>query len=221
MRITTQMLNETARKTGVPINSTSLLNHIYNNGSGDSLLTALNKGGNSAADAKQKNNYEKLEKNAGQLQKRADSLAAKGEGSLYAKAKESGNTEEICKELEALAEEYNNTIKALQSAPGPLNDYYCQMLRGAATENSKALAEAGISVSKNGKLTVDGEKLKSADVDTLERVLGASGDFSSKVSFLAGRISDNAEAGIKSLGSQYNSTGGLYTPSGSRYNLRG
>lgn len=78
MRITTQMLNETARKTGIPINDTSLLNHIYNNGSGNSLLNVLNKGGNSAADAKQKNSYEKLEKTAGQLQKRADSLAAKG-----------------------------------------------------------------------------------------------------------------------------------------------
>lgn len=221
MRITTQMLNETARKTGIPINDTSLLNHIYNNGSGNSLLNVLNKSGNSAADAKQKNSYEKLEKTAGQLQKRADNLAAKGEGSLQAKAKESGNTEEICKELQALADDYNNTIKILQSDPGPLNDYYCQMLRETATENSKALAEAGITVSKNGKMTVDEDKLKSVDVDTLEKVLGASGDFTSKVSFLAGRISDNAQAGIKSLGSQYNSAGGLYTPSDSRYNFRG
>lgn len=70
-------------------------------------------------------------------------------------------------------------------------------------------------------MTVDEDKLKSVDVDTLEKVLGASGDFTSKMSFLAGRISDNAQAGIKSLGSQYNSTGGLYTPTDSRYNFRG
>lgn len=43
MRITTQMLNETARKTGVPINNTSLLNHI-NGGSDGDLLKVLNKG---------------------------------------------------------------------------------------------------------------------------------------------------------------------------------
>lgn len=221
MRITTQMLNETARKTGIPINNTSLLNHIYNNGSGGDLLSVLNKKGGSAADAQQKSKFEKLERTAGQLQKRADSLSAKGEGSLYAKAKESGSTEEICKELQSLVEDYNNTIKILQSTPGPLNDYYRQMLQEAAAGNSETLAKAGITVSKNGKLTVDTEKLKSADVDTLEKVLGASGDFSSKVSFLAGRISDNAQAGTRSLSSQYSSTGNLYSASDSKYSFWG
>ena len=43
MRITTQMVNETARKAGVPINNTSLLNHI-NGGSDGDLLKVLNKG---------------------------------------------------------------------------------------------------------------------------------------------------------------------------------
>lgn len=84
MRITTQMLNETARKTGVPINSGSLLNHLNNSASNDSLLKALNKG-SSAMDAKQKSDYEKLEKNAGQLQKQADKLAATGENSCTQK----------------------------------------------------------------------------------------------------------------------------------------
>lgn len=221
MRITTQMLNETARKTGIPINNTSLLNHIYNNGSGSNLLSALNKSGSSAADTKQKSNYEKLEKNADQLQKRADSLAAKGEGSLYAKAKESGNTEEICKEVEALVEDYNNTMKILQSSDGPLNDYYRQMLQEAAEDNSKALADVGITISKNGKMTVDADKLKAADVDALEKALGSSGDFTSKVSFLAGRVSDNAQAGTKSLASQYGANGSLYTASGGKYNFWG
>lgn len=73
MRITTQMLNETARKTGVPINSGTLLNHLNNSASDNSLLKALNKSG-SAADTKQKRDYEKLEKNAGQLQKSAENL---------------------------------------------------------------------------------------------------------------------------------------------------
>lgn len=221
MRITTQMLNETARKTGIPINNTSLLNHIYNNGSGSNLLSSLNKSGSSAADTKQKSNYEKLEKKADQLQKSARSLAAKGEDSLYAKAKESGSTEEICKEVEALVESYNSTMEILRSSDGALNEYYRQMLQEAVEGNSKSLADVGITISKNGKMTVDADKLKAADVDTLEKVLGSSGDFSAKVSFLAGRISDNAQAGSRSLSSQYGATGNLYSSSDSKYSFWG
>lgn len=220
MRITTQMLNETARKTGIPLNSTSLLNHIYNNGSGNSLSGILNKG-NTTVDTKQKSSYEKLERNAGQLQKRADNLAAKGESSLYAKARESKDTEEVCKEVQALVEDYNSTMKILQSTSGPLNDYYRQMLQEAATENGKSLANVGITVSKDGKMTVDSEKLKAADIDTLEKVLGSSGGFTSKVSFLAGRVSDNAQAGTRSLTSQYGANGSLYTAAGGKYSFWG
>ena len=42
MRITTQMLNESARKAGLPINSNSLLNYVNGN-SDNTLLNALNK----------------------------------------------------------------------------------------------------------------------------------------------------------------------------------
>lgn len=221
MRITTQMLNETARKAGIPINNTSLLNHINNNGSSSNLLSALNKSGSRTVDTKQKSSYEKLEKNADQLQKRADSLAAKGEGSLYAKAKESGNTEELCKEIEALVESYNSTMNILQSSDGSLNEYYRQMLQEAAQENSKSLADVGITISKNGKMTVDADKLKAADIDTLEKALGSSGGFTSKVSFLAGRVSDNAQASTKSLYSQYGANGSLNAAAGGKYSFWG
>lgn len=42
MRIITQMLNESARKAGIPVNNTSLLNYINNDSSNNSLLSALN-----------------------------------------------------------------------------------------------------------------------------------------------------------------------------------
>ncbi len=57
MRITTQMLNESARKAGLPVNNTSLLNYINNKGEGNSLLDALNKKKETVATATQKSNY--------------------------------------------------------------------------------------------------------------------------------------------------------------------
>lgn len=67
MRITTQMLNEKARQTGLPINSSSLLNHLNSTASNNSLEKVLNKGKGSAVDSGQKSAYEKLERNAEQL----------------------------------------------------------------------------------------------------------------------------------------------------------
>lgn len=220
MRITTQMVNETARKAGVPINNTSLLNHI-NGGSDGDLLKVLNKGKSSAENTKQKSNYEKLEKEADGLKKKADSLAAKGDDSLYAKARESGDTAELCKEAQELVESFNNTMKILQSSPESLNKYYAQMLREAAEDNSEVLAAVGITISKDGKAAVDSDKLKAADVDTLEKALGSSNDFTAKVSFLAGRISDNAQAGVESLSSQYGRSGDLLSSVGGKYSFWG
>lgn len=112
-------------------------------------------------------------------------------------------------------------MKILESAPGSLNDYYRQMLQEAASGNSEALASVGITVSGNGKMTVDSDKLKTADVDALEKALGTSGGFTSKVSFVAGRVSDNARAGAESITSQYGANGSLLAAAGSRYSFWG
>lgn len=217
MRITTQMLNETARKTGIPVGSSSLLNHI--NGSSSSLSSVLSKGKSSVAGTTQNSNYKKMEKAADGLKEKADSLTAKGEGSLYAKARENGDTAELCKEVQGLLESYNSTLQILQSSSGALNDYYAQMLREAADGSSKALADIGVTLSKGGKAVLDIDKLKAADVDTLEKTLGASSDFTAKLSFLAGRVSDNAQAGTESLSSQYGSNGSLVSAAGGKYSF--
>ena len=70
-------------------------------------------------------------------------------------------------------------------------------------------------------MTVDPDKLKAADIDALEKALGASGGFTSKVSFVAGRVSDNAKAGAESISSQYGANGSLLTASGSKYSVWG
>ena len=64
MRITTQMLNESARKAGLPINNTSLLSYASNESSENTLLRALNKNSSSVVDTAKRSSYEKLEKAA-------------------------------------------------------------------------------------------------------------------------------------------------------------
>ena len=204
MRVTDQILNATARRAGVPINMplTDYLNKSY----GNSLLEALGKK-NEVVDTGKKKSYEKLEKTAEQLSQAAEAFLAEGQDSMFAKAKESGDKEEIYSHVEKMLEQYNNTMKALKSTATPLNQYYRQKLQEAAGANRESLKNAGITIDQNGVMKVDKTKLQETDLESLENLFGASGDFSKKMSYLGERIADNAGENAKSYSSQYNAQG--------------
>lgn len=219
MRITNQMLNESARKAGLPVNNVSLLNYINSSSLNNTLSGTLNKS-SSAVDTAKKASYEKLEKSADALLQQAEIFTAEGEKSIFEKARESGSTQEIQEGVQELVENYNAAIKALKSASAPLNDYYRQMLQEAADENSELLESIGITVAKDKTLSIDADKLKAADVDTLKQAL-TGGTFGKKTAFLASRISSNAQANIKSLSSQYNAAGNIYSAQANKFDFLG
>lgn len=216
MRVTDQIMNATARRAGVPVNM-SLVNHLNKNQ--NSLEDLF--GNSAAADVTQKKEYEKQEKTAEELAKSAQAFLAEGQDSIFAKAKESGNMDEIHSHVEKLLENYNAVLKSLKSNASPLDDYYRQMLSGAAEEHSEALKTAGITIGKDGTLSLDKNKLKEADVESLEKLFGPSGSFSEKVAFLGDRIADNAGANALSYSSKYNSNGNSYASLGNKYDIWG
>ena len=217
MRITDQVMNATARKAGVPVNL-SLVDYL--NKSSKNSLEDMFGVGNSANPAK-KSSYEKLEKKAEELAKNAQAFLAEGQDSIFAKAKESGDNEELCSQVEKLLASYNDTLKALKPSASPLDDYYRQMLKDAAEENSEALKAAGITMGKDGILHVDKNKLKETDVDSLEKLFGASGTFSEKAAFLGEQIADHAGANALSYSSKYNADGNSYAALGNKYDIWG
>lgn len=219
MRITTQMLSATARKAGITIKKKSLLDFINKDSSKSTLLGALDKSG--AVDTVRKSNCEKLEKEADMLLKKTEFFTEGGEKSVFDKARESGSGQEIYDGVEAMAESYNNTLKALNTVSDTykLNAYYSKMLKEAAAESSEALSNAGITIVKDGTMVIDKNKLKAADIGSLEKTFGTSGTFLEKAAFLASRISDNAKANLESLSSMYGLTGNLYSALGSKYDF--
>lgn len=222
MRITTQMLNESARKAGLPINNTSLLNYIKNDGTGNTLLDALNKKKETAATAAQKSDYEKLDKEADQLTQVAEVLLKDGENSLFEQAKTSGDNQKVYDSIEKLFASYNSTLKELRNTSNTMNDFYRQMLLEAPDEVKENLSGVGITFAKDGTASIDMEKVKAADLETLEGLFGKESDFVQKIEFLSTRISDNAEANVESLGNAYNAGGNLYSAmSSSKYDFWG
>ena len=222
MRITTQMLNESARQAGLPINRSTLLDYIKNDGATNPLLEAMNRNKENVANTAKKSNYEKLENYADQLTQSAQVLLQNGENSLFEKAKASGDNQKVYDSIENLFENYNSTLKALRTTSNTMNDFYRQMLLEAPAETKEGLAGVGITFAKDGTATVDMEKVKAADFATLEGLFGKDSDFVNKVEFLSTRISDNAEANVESLSSAYNAGGNLYSAmNSSKYDFWG
>lgn len=225
MRITTKMLDEAAIRAGMPLNHNSLLNYVNNSSMENTLLSALNSkknyGFNQKVNSEKKGSYEKLDTTSTQLLQKIELFLAKGKDSIFEKAKESGEKKEINKNIEEIVGKYNETIQALQKAPDFLSQYYGKMLKQTTSEQKDALSQIGITVGTDGTLKIDQEKIKKADIDSLEKIFGASGSFSTKVGFLVEKISDHAQVNVKATSSQYNASGDIATDFTSRYNFWG
>lgn len=220
MRITTTMLNETSRKTGIPIAGGSLLDYVNVDGNA-AMAKALNKNVTNPQSLVQKSKYETLGKDAEALYGKMQKFSVKTENNIFEKAKESGDNSEIYKAIEEMAEKYNETMKTLKTAGGALNNYYKQMLGLAASDEKEALAGIGITIGKDGTLAFDKDKVTVTDPDEIAKVISTGGSVGEKVEFLAGKIADNADANIKSLSSRYNANGSIHDNVTGKYDFLG
>lgn len=222
MRITTQMMQASAKRAGISLGGTSLLNYI-NNGSTQStqgaLLNELNTKQHSAVSKTQSAGYEKLEKNADALSESLKTFLAEGEESIFQKAED--DKQLLTDAVERMVEDYNATVKSLKNTSNPLNDFYKEMMQEAGVESETDLATIGITQKEDGTFALDEEKLKNAGTDTIKKALDGNGTFTSKIAFIASRISDNAKANMESYSSQYGADGYSYVANSSRYDFWG
>ncbi len=121
-----------------------------------------------------------------------------------------------------MIEKYNETRKQLGNNTSSINMCYSELLKQIASKNGDALSELGISMEKDGSLTVDEEKLKAAKVEDLENVFGAKSEFVQKLQYMASNISDSVEAELKSMGNQYGQDANAFSSYiSNKYNLWG
>lgn len=152
----------------------------------------------------------------------SDALLQEGEKGLFAQVKESDDKQRLYDSIKTLFADYNSSIKALKDTAGTMNDFYRQMLIEAPEDAKEELAKVGVSFAKDGTASVDMDKLKSANTESIEMLFGSKSEVVSKVKFIATRISNNAEASVKSYSSGYSSKGNLYNGSvNSRFDFRG
>ena len=207
MRVTASMVSEASMQTGMPLTGGNTLASYLNGDSTRTLASTLGEKHGTATSALSKGTYEKLKDAAEKLEQRADKLNETGDKSVYAKAKASGDTSELCNEIEKLVSGYNELLDKMAKDTGSMNRFYQSSLKEAVKENKNGLSAIGITIDKNSRMVVDKEKLKAADVDKVESIFGAAGTLSSKLNLIAGKVADNAQANMKSASSQYNAAG--------------
>lgn len=206
MRVTSTMTSKASLEAGMSVTGNSLVNYL-NGDDSDSLANSLGESHHSTSKMLSKGKYEKLKEAAENLTQQTDRLMENGSESVYGKAKESGDTSELQGEVKKMVSAYNSMLDRLRTDMTTLGRFYQQSMKEAVKENKDLLSSVGISIDKNGRMNLDKEKLKGADVDSLESIFGADGTFSSKLSLIAEKVEENAQANLKSLSSQYNAVG--------------
>ena len=197
MRITTGMLKIAHRRSGFSQKGSSLLNYVGKKGAATSRMTSMSASAASVRSARiERGNYEKLEKSADGLTNAISALTAKVD---------SGS---------------ENVVSEAASIPF-LNQFYHQSMKDIAETNKNELAEIGITVSSDGSLALNKEKLAASDGEKIGRLLGSRGDFAQRAGIVASRAADNAGVNAESASSQYNAKGSIANSYLNRYNFRG
>lgn len=116
------------------------------------------------------------------------------------------DTDAIAKAVNTFVSEYNSAVKAgsesTNSNVARNTSYMTQQTRIYA----RSLSEVGITIGKDNTLSVDSDKLKGANIDTLKRVFNGTTSFASQT---ASRSSSISQAATRAASSAYtyNNTG--------------
>lgn len=221
MRVTNQMLSNAAIRSGRQIQGSSLLDFLQTDGGQNGIYDSLTQKSNQMLASIQAEKYEKIETAVDEVLGQLSLLAGQDEKSLFGKAKADGDNSEICKTVEKLVEKYNQAVKELSSGKDALLGSCAPALKQVAAQNKEALQKLGITMGTDGTLKVDKEKLKAADVESLEKMFGNSGMFSIRTAYVLARASEYAAANAESYTSQYNAAGNAYTSAMSRFDFHG
>lgn len=221
MRVTNQMLRQSAQKAGIQLDQTSLLDVLNSGDSSDNLMSGVGTKNPTLAKL-QKGHYTDIEKSSAKLNQYASYFTSTDKNSMFAKAEKSGSTKDVVANVKNLVDSYNATITKLKKTDSNLNKYYQQQMSALVSTNKDKLKAVGITQAKDGTMSVDTKTLEKASLNDLKAAFGSSNDFMAKMSFVSGRVEQNATANLESKSSSYNAYGkNSYQNSTNRYNFLG
>lgn len=143
--------------------------------------------------------YQNMKKYSGEIQYSASELTKTGEDSLFAKAKESGDTTGITKQVKEFVDQYNGMVRSLKSSGSRVDNSYLNQLNSNAMMCRSALQATGVTRNSDGTLSVNDKALKGATLEQLEKAWGSGSTFVTKTNAAAENIQSNAVSGMNNL----------------------
>lgn len=163
--------------------------------------------------------YYNMKYHAGQVIDYADKLTDKSDKSLFAKAKESGDTSEIVSTINSFVSQYNSMLANLKESGTRADTTYLTQLNSISSLNRSNLAACGVTRNADGTLTVDNEKLADADIETLEKAWNGNSGMAGRAALWADSVESNAERNMAAQASSaYSSLFDNYGNSGNYFN---
>lgn len=149
--------------------------------------------------------YKKVDQAANSL---LDALNSLSKEDLYKaeEGKEYDNSN-LLKSVSNYVTAYNNTISNLTSCGGSLNNSFKTEFLEAFKGNSEAFANIGITMSTDGKLSIDQDKLKAAKAEDIQKLLGASSKYVKNISSSVNSIDTIINKALAMRSTNYNANG--------------
>lgn len=229
MRVTTSMVNESAKKAGLLTNQSTLLDYINKDDDDNSLSSLFASSSSSKVSTNissvNKKTYETIASEADNLTDILEKLSGSENGLLAALSEEDDDSTKkntILELIEDYVDSYNSLTKSLSKSTSSLDAFYASSL-GEATEDSDGkLKEIGITLGTDGKLSIDTNKLKNSSVSALKAVFGSDAAYQSKAALIAEHASSNANSSLSSISSTYSQSGSLLSSfNSSKYDYLG
>lgn len=145
--------------------------------------------------------YERVEKSANALTKNVEDMMAVGKKTEISEKDKAG----MISDIKSFVSNYNSVYSALGDLQGSANLY--RMTAGKVTEDyADELEKIGITVSKEGELSIDKEALEAADFEDIRSVFGVENGYADKMSDRFGIIEQFASNSITSMDRLYGTT---------------
>lgn len=161
-----------------------------------------------------KSEYSKTTKYASSLSLASQELLTSQNGDLYDEGKE----DELVSKVKSFVSSYNTVLADAKKSDSTTVRNLATGMDNTAASYAKKLEAVGITVNEDNTLSVDEEKLKSADKVTVKNVLGSHSSFTGSTMKLASQISSTATAAVNGF-STYSSFGTYASGTGSFYDL--
>lgn len=152
------------------------------------------------------------------VKKEADGMKAAaetlGKVDLWEKTDGKYDTEKITNAVKKFASEYNDVVSQGDKVNSTAVSQSMRYMKSMTNTMSKALAKVGVNVGTDGKLTVDEEKIKNADMGSVKSLFSGGGSYGAQ---MVDKASEIARATVMGS-SMYASNGVLSSSLSSMFN---